>query len=225
MDSRERYNDPEECLRTSFGGQQTRLWTALPGIIQSFDPEKMTVTVQPSIQAVLRSSDPQGTISYVTMPLLVDCPVCFQGGGGFTATFPLREGDECLVVFASRCIDAWWQSGGVQPPAEIRMHDLSDGFALPGVRSVPRALPAVSLDSVQLRADDGGAYIEINQDGQVKISAPDVRVHASRSYGQDVNGYGSILTHTGGNNFKQDNYVLEAIVTSEDHLYNPPEIP
>ena len=64
-------------------------------------------------------------------------PVVFPGGGGFALTFPVAAGDECLVVFASRCIDAWWQSGGVGEPMEPRMHDLSDGFALIGVRSQP----------------------------------------------------------------------------------------
>ena len=29
----------------------------------------------------------------------------FPGGGGFALTFPVAAGDECLVVFASRCID------------------------------------------------------------------------------------------------------------------------
>lgn len=144
MDARERYNDPEEILRVAFAGMMKGVWNALPGIIQSFNDAQMTCVVQPAIQGVLRSADAQGTPIPRQGALLVDCPVQFQGGGGFTQTFPIEEGDECLVVFASRCIDAWWQSGGVQPPAEMRFHDLSDGFCLPGVRSVPRALANIS---------------------------------------------------------------------------------
>lgn len=225
MDARERYDDPEEILRVSHAGMTKGLWTALPGIIEGFNPDEMTVSVQPAIQALLRSSDAQGTLTPVTMPLLLDCPVCFQGGGGFTATFPIEPGDECLVVFASRCIDAWWQSGGVQPPAEVRFHDLSDGFAIVGVRSVPRALTNLSTDAVQLRADDGSAFVEINKAGQVKLSALDVRVHAANSYTQDVQGYGTKTTWNGGNKFKIDQYVDGADVTVMTHPFNPPEVP
>jgi phage baseplate assembly protein gpV len=86
----------------------------------------------------------------------------FPSGGGCTLTFPLQPGDECLVVFASRCIDGWWQSGGSQLPMEPRMHDLSDGFAIPGPRSKARPLPNVSTSAVQLRSDDGQAYVQLN---------------------------------------------------------------
>lgn len=159
MDRRERIFCPEEQARAAHESHQTRIWTALPGIVQSFDPAKNTCVVQPSIQGAVRTQD--GSESAVSMPLLLDCPVLWQGGGGCTLTFPIKNGDECLVVFSSRCIDAWWQSGGVQPQAEFRMHDLSDGFALVGVRSLPRAL-SVSTSAAQLRTDDGAAYVQLN---------------------------------------------------------------
>lgn len=104
---------------------------------------------------------PDGSTQSVNLPMLLDCPVGWQGGGGVTLTFPINPGDECLVVFASRCIDAWWALGGIQEQAELRMHDLSDGFAFVGVRSKPRSF-AVSTDAAQLRTDDGLAYVEVN---------------------------------------------------------------
>jgi hypothetical protein len=57
-------------------------------------------------------------------------------------------------------------SACVQEQAEIRMHDLSDGFVLLGFRSVPRALAAVSTTAAELRTDDGAARIAI--DGQTR---------------------------------------------------------
>ena len=67
-------------------------------------------------------------------------------------TFPIKTGDECLVVFACRAIDVWWQSGGVQPPAETRMHDLSDGFVIPvGVRL---NASGVSTSRLEIRSDE-----------------------------------------------------------------------
>ena len=123
-------NDSETSIRAGLQGLQSGLWTALPGIIQSIDPAKYTVEVQPAIQGVVTGSD--GTEQFVNMPLLVDVPLCFPSGGGFLITMPLAVGDEVLVVIASRCIDAWWQNGGVGVPIESRMHDLSDAFAIPG---------------------------------------------------------------------------------------------
>jgi len=171
MDRRERVGDPEEAIREAFDGMRAGLWTALPGTIESFDAEAMTCTVQPGLKMLVRGQD--GTITSMALPLLVDCPVHFPSGGNCTLTFPVTRGDECLVVFASRCIDAWWQSGGVQEQAELRMHDLSDGFAFVGFRSRPRALAAVSTGTAQLRSDDGETYVDLDPAGQiVKVKAP-----------------------------------------------------
>lgn len=169
MDPRERYNDPEEVLRAALEGMQRGLWTALPGIIQSFNSGAMTVTVQPSVKAIIGL--PDGSQQSVALPLLLDCPVVFPCGGGFTLTFPIVSGDECVVVFSARCIDSWWQSGGVQEQAELRMHDLSDGFAFVGARSQPRVISGISAAGAQLRSDDGETYVEVNN-GEIKIIAP-----------------------------------------------------
>jgi len=165
VDRRERVNDPEVALREALDGYRAGIWTALPGIIQSLESaadRPPTCSVQPAIRIRVRNID--GTVASVALPLLVDCPVQFPSGGNCTLTFPVKPGDECLVVFASRCIDGWWQSGGVQEQAEIRMHDLSDGFVLLGFRSKPRALAGVSTTAAQLRTDDGSAQISV--DGQ-----------------------------------------------------------
>ena len=134
--------------------------------------------------AKIRNQD--GSYADVAMPILVDVPVVFPCGGGYTLTFPVQPGDEALIVFGNRCIDAWWQSGGVQQQAEIRMHDLSDGFALVGPRSQPRVLPGVSTSAVQLRSDNGLAHIEISgtdinavSPSAITATAPVVTVNAS----------------------------------------------
>lgn len=171
IDRRERQDDTVESQRAALDGRQAEMWTALPGIIESFDPAAMTVAVQPAIAG--RQTNEKGKAFSVTMPLLPDVPVVFPCGGGFTLTFPIKPGDECLVVFASRCIDAWWQNGGVGEPIDPRMHDLSDGFALVGVRSQARKLsPAVDTANAQLRADDGKTVVELTPDSRVMVTGP-----------------------------------------------------
>lgn len=159
MDQRERSTDQEEMIRLALIAMQARLWTTLPGIVQKFDAARMTVDVQPTINGVALAQD--GSTVDLQMPVLPDCPVLFQGGGGATFTFPIAAGDECVVIFASRCIDAWWSQGGVQGQSELRMHNLSDGFAIVGLRSLPRAI-AVDPGVVRLRNDDDSAYYEFN---------------------------------------------------------------
>jgi hypothetical protein len=171
MDRRERNGDMSAALLAFGEGLQSTIWTALPGIVQSFDATKRTCVIQPALQAQVML--PDGSTEWVTLPLLVDCPVQFPGGGGMLLTFPLREGDECLVIFASRCIDSWWQSGGIQVQAELRMHDLSDGFCIPGVSSVPNVAPTIKTDAAELRSHDGTVKVSINPTSKaVDVNTP-----------------------------------------------------
>lgn len=170
MDQRERIADPEEGHRAMLDGRQATIWTCLPGIIDSVDLVKMTAVVQSAIQVSLRGTD--GVYRPTNLPQCLDCPIEFPSGGGFTLTFPIAPGDECEITFASRCIDAWWQQGGVQPQAEFRMHDLSDGFVKVGPRSQPRVIPNISASTAQLRSDDGAVYVEVAGGHVVNIVAP-----------------------------------------------------
>ncbi|MDE2403042.1 MAG: hypothetical protein KGL90_15405 [Burkholderiales bacterium] len=195
MDHRERWGDPEEALRMAMGGHQAQMWTALPGLVVSFDASSMTAVIQPAIGGV--QTDQSGERQATTLPLLADVPVVFPRGGGCTLTFPVTAGDECLVVFSSRPIDSWWQSGGVQRPADARMHSLADGFALVGPMSKAKAISAVSTSKVQLRTDDGLAVIEIDPashamaftaPGGMTINAPTLVINAALSQGAAMGG-------------------------------------
>lgn len=150
---------------------QSNLWTALPAVVSSYNKDKLTVAAQPTIQAQV--FQPNGTWVDTQLPLCLDCPVVFPGGGEFLLTFPMTTGDEGLLIFASRCIDSWWQSGGIQKQAENRMHDLSDGFFIPAMMS-QKMIPAnVNGNTCQLRTKDGTLIFELDsQTGQVNITAP-----------------------------------------------------
>lgn len=170
MDRQERIEDEAAILRKLLLSHSRELRCCLPGIIEKVDMKKMTCVVQPSIQMV--HYDKTGARKFVDLPLLVDMPIVYAQGGDFIFTFPVRKNDECLAIFADRCIDAWWQNGGVQGQIEFRSHDLSDGFALVGVRSQPRVLnPPPDAENVQLRTEDGKNSITMTPDGEVIINA------------------------------------------------------
>lgn len=141
------------------------------GIIQSFNAANQTATVLIAFTQVT-STSPSGVRTLAQYPLLLNVPVIFPAGGGFTLTFPISEGDECLVIFNDRQIDNWLAQGAGQPPSIGRVHDLSDGIAIVGVRSNPRALSGVSTNSAQLRSDDGTTFVEVKNGGLVNVTAP-----------------------------------------------------
>ncbi|MBK1779212.1 MAG: hypothetical protein IPZ45_23515 [Escherichia coli] len=153
------------------GSVMSALRVSMPGIVQSFDPDAVTVVVQPVIKGY--EPDSNGINQSTTLPLLVDVPVVFPRGGGCTLTFPVKAGDECLVVFADRCIDFWWQSGGIQEPVDERMHDLSDAFCIVGPQSQAKKIGGISTSAVELRSDDGETKLSLNPaSGAINGTAP-----------------------------------------------------
>lgn len=191
MNNAERLDDAEEALRLAIESAQASMWTALPGTVVSADLGAQTVSVQPTVQGSV--TDETNTSKLVNLPLLVDVPIVWPRAGGFALTFPVAVGDEVLVVFASRCIDAWWQSGGIGAPAETRMHDLSDGFAILAPTSQPKKLSNVSTSNVQLRNASGSTVVEITTGGAARIiGASSVDIQAPT-----INLTGNVV-HTGG---------------------------
>lgn len=170
MDRRGLLNDPVETQTLILDGRQSSMWTALPCLVTKVNLTAMTLECQPAIQGV--TYDQNNNATFVNLPLLVDVPIVFPNAGGLFLTLPITVGDEILVIFASRCIDAWWQLGSVQVPMEMRMHDLSDGFAIPGPRSQPNVIPNISSTSAQLRNAAGTSYIELTQAGVINLVSP-----------------------------------------------------
>jgi phage baseplate assembly protein gpV len=160
MDSRERYLDPQEVILSALDARQTEIWTALVCTVISYDASALTVAVQPTAMGIQQMSN--GTAVNTTLPVLVDVPVCFPRGGNVTLTFPIQEGDECLVVFSSRSIDNWWYLGGTQPTTDLRKHDLSDGLAIFGPFSQKTKINGVAGSTAQLRSADGYTYVEVD---------------------------------------------------------------
>lgn len=106
------------------------LHCALPGIVESFDPETQTASVRPALK---RSAS-------VSLPVIPDVPVFFPGGAGSGITWPVTAGDECLLIFADFDIDRWFEAGEASEPDSARQHAVADAFAFVGFRSRPNVL-------------------------------------------------------------------------------------
>lgn len=124
------------------------------GTIQSFDEAKQTAQVTINYKKTYFERNARTGLYdpvLVDYPILMDCPCIVLGGGAASLTFPITKGDECLVLFNDRDIDNWFQSGQVGPVATPRLHSLSDGFALVGVRSSGKVLSGYDLTRAVLQ--------------------------------------------------------------------------
>jgi len=212
----ERWQEPQLAIDAALDRLQSRLWTKLPCVVTAVTADGQHVTVQPTIMGLQRNVDASGNVTWtnIQLPLLPQVPVKFPSGGGFTMTFPVAVGDEGTVAFSSRCIDNWWQQGGIQPQlapngvGSARKHDLSDGFFELGGRSMPRILSGVSSSAVQLRSDDGTCYMEFNE-SHFKVVFPGGTFMIDSS--GNVTSTGDVSSQSGGNAVSLTNHLHTGI--------------
>ena len=162
MDPRQQIADQEDALQAMMDGRLAGLWTVMPAIVVSSNGNLATVRATIPRTVTLEAGGTQDQ----AISVLSDCPIQWPQGGGCVLTFPLAPGDEVLVVFAARDIGGWWQTGAVAKGTTSRMHDLSDAFVIPGIRSRPRAISGVSGLGAQLRSEDGATSVTLNPTAQ-----------------------------------------------------------
>jgi len=151
--------DDLDWIQEAIHAALVNLHTATVGTITGYDSAKQTCSVQPAIKRLYVLQGP------MALPVLLDVPVVFHGGA---LTYDINAGDEALIVIAERCIDSWFGKGGVQEPDQLRMHDLSDGFALVGPNSLKKLIAAIG-SGTELRLRDGSCRIAIRADGRILL--------------------------------------------------------
>jgi hypothetical protein len=221
-DQRERWNDPEEATRHAHEDHQTTIWTSMPCIIKEHNVQDNTAKVQIAIK--LKHVDEKGKATWVPFPILEDVPVHYYGGGGVTITPPIKDGDEGIIHFNARSIDKWWQQGGVQEQTHARMHDISDGWLMPGGRSQPRKLSNVSKTSWQLRTDDGNTYVDFDPAGKkIKIVSPDnpVRIEGELHVTKKITCEDEVIAKSTGTNIHLSTHTHDGVTTGTGNTSAP----
>lgn len=193
----------EESARISHATLTSGMMFSLPVTVTENSPDGHSATLQPTVKRAV--NDPvTGKKTYEDHPIHPDVPVHFVGGGGVTMTHPIAKGDEGTILYMSRQIDAWRQSGGSQQPIDDAINDLGDAVHIPGVRSDPRKLQAVSTSTGQLRSDDGHHTIDHDPSAGTTVKSVDPSTavasqsfnpfkQASKFISHAVQGMGGIL--------------------------------
>ncbi len=141
---------------------------SIPAFLTSdMDVVNQTVSAQIAIQERGRTKDGP---KWMSITPVLQVPIIVPRGGGYSITLPLKAGDEGLLIFCDCCFDLWWQHGGVQQQVGQHRHEFWDCGFLPGMWSKPNLLTNYSATSMQLRADDGSALLDVST-GSVKVQA------------------------------------------------------
>lgn len=180
----------DKWITRAIDNKLVNLHTAMPGEIEAFDETTQLAQIKPLIKRIFTGGND------VAIKSLIHVPIMSLRAGGFVLTFPVSVGDECLVIFCERAIDAWLQSGGAQKPTELRRHDYSDAVAIVGLNNQTNPISGFSMDGLQIRNESGNTVITI-KDGEIDITAPLMTVTApTTTWTGDINLTG-ILTATG----------------------------
>lgn len=173
------------------------LRTITVGVIESFDSSKQTATVRPGIKVFKRSSDEDDVVyeSY-EHKLLVNVPVVFPGGGDWHLTFPVKKGDECLLLCADRDISIWKKFGGVRDPRNAeRHHSIKDAIAIVGIKPSQNPIQSFNSSGMELRNKDATTKITLTSN-KVDVKG-DLAVDGKITATGDIEATGNIKTTTG----------------------------
>lgn len=133
------------------------------GVIRSFDTATQLANIEVAYKQVV-AVDEDGTKTLKEYPLLGECPVVVLFGGVDVLTMPIQEGDTCLVLFNDRDIDQWLISGDGSTPTTARLHDLSDGIAIVGIRPLTNSITNYLANGIRLSHGIGNSQIDLKDD-------------------------------------------------------------
>lgn len=166
--------------------------TCYPAKIESYDPVTQMATCRIQVEDYYTGLD--YSFRKQDASLLIDVPVMIPQAGGWMLTFPIKAGDDCLVLFAQKGYDHWLYSGasetgllgGRPTPEHYREFDLRDAICIVGIRPIPRAIPNYNPEDCELRNEGlthrltlkANGDIEMHTDTDIKVTANKVSVDA-----------------------------------------------
>ena len=159
-----------ELLRIAMDKSNEALFVALPGKVEKYDPSTQTASIKPLLKRKEEAAD--GTYSVDTLGVIDDVPVAHPRGGGNFVHFPLKAGDNVLLVFCDRSIDDYVESDGRTDiePKEARTNDISDAVAIPGFYPTPKALTNVNSNDFIFGREDNRGIVKISSSGVVDVN-------------------------------------------------------
>lgn len=167
----------------------SEIHTAVPAVITAFDAAKGIATVQPKA----KFKKPNGeTMDY---PSVSGVPVVFPQSKNVTIAFPIKAGDNCLLVFGEKALDYWLY--GKETDTELNF-DLSNAIAIPSLSTSGNSAMQMACNEDAAVVQAGGTVLKVKGDA-VYIQG-DLIVEGKITASGDVSASGKSFashTHTG----------------------------
>lgn len=154
-----RFENLTEALSFIFEQQMKGIYTCLPGVVVSYNAATKRAKITPAIKRLLTTGEA------LDLPDVVDVPICFPTGGGFSLLFPVKAGDACLLMFSQRGIENFKLTYAAEKPDE-GLFALNDAIAIMGFG--PLSLTPASATGASLQSDDGANFVTV-ESGKVTI--------------------------------------------------------
>ena len=178
-----------EFFRRAFRETMKGVYTCIPGHVIAFDQSSQLAQLQIGVERV----NADGTTE--TPDPLIECLVNFPGGDYFVE-YEITPGVEGMIHFSQRCIDGWFNTGGVAKNPILRFHDINDAFFVPGIRSQPNVIPAFQNNGVRLRNKAGDRFIWLKNDGDAEINVNNLNITANINHTGNQTSTGTITGET-----------------------------
>ena len=176
-------NEVKTIIKGWMDSRVSKIHTAMPGRVVSYDPSTNRASVQPN--GDYKSEDGRN----IQYPIIHNVPIHFPMGQGGTAgiTFPINAGDGCLLVFSETQTDDFL-GGNKGDSEDSRRHSLNDAIAIPGVYA--GAAPSNVAHPGDVCVFKGGTMLRISE-GSVEITGATLTVS-----GDVIGGGISLDNHT-----------------------------
>ena len=176
-------NEVKTIIKGWMDSRVSKIHTAMPGRVVSYDPSTNRASVQPN--GDYKSEDGRN----IQYPIIHNVPIQFPMGQGGTAgiTFPINAGDGCLLVFSETQNDDFL-GGNKGDSEDSRRHSLNDAIAIPGVYA--GAAPSNVSHPGDVCVFIGGTMLRISE-GSVEITGATLTVS-----GDVIGGGISLDNHT-----------------------------
>lgn len=158
------------------------LHTAIPAKITSFDPAKGMASVKPY------GTYTTGAGKKIAYPEVTGVPVIIPQCPSATIfiAYPIKAGDDCLMVVSEQELDAWL--GGGDSDNDMRF-DLTSAIAIPGLSN--------KGSGVLTEACSSGSVIVANGSTKLKVNKSEVEIVGDLKVSGDVKaGSVSLKDHT-----------------------------
>lgn len=155
------YSNMTDALKFIFEQMLKNVYVSIPGIIDSYDPATKRAVVHPAIR--LQKTD-DTTFMHKSV---VNVPVIWPSGGGFTLIAPLPNGEPVEILFSQRGITKFKEVFTDCDPG-IGLFDKEDAYIIAGFGAL--SVTPATEDGMSMQSEDGTNFIFV-ENGKIRTES------------------------------------------------------